>query len=426
MEEEGVEETMDSIVDDGRGFEEVMPVCQRVRMEPDLHDKEMPFPRSGHRLVANDRYAVVIGGFNPTLWSEQNSADTYYPILKEIWLFNLATHRWKKLETAGSMPKELASHAALLHDNHVLVYGGTGVPFGHNSSNKLHVLDMKTNTWRLLSMATVVDNAPAIMPPEQYGHSFVRHKNKLYVIGGTSGFDYNMQVFELKLGATSTTNPKGEVESRSLLRGAELTPRYRHESFYFNEKLHVLGGGKTNTVCSLENVDVFDIATGLWSSIPIQADPVKGHPAPRRCHGLAVYEDSASAALGQQLSVYISGGYNGTQTFDDVWELKVSRAGSKFEYKWCKFRHDLPVPLYFHSMAVTPSGSLLIFGGVDGDTEDRSATLYRCYLKPPSLLELSLRKVIESVGDVDEKRLLQIAVQLHFPQPCVDWLKNCW
>lgn len=149
--------------------------------------------------------------------------------------------------------------------------------------------------------------------------------------------------------------------------------RYRHESFYFNEKLHVLGGGKTNTVCSLENVDVFDIATGLWSSIPIQADPVKGkvffmiiissytrnvfilgHPAPRRCHGLAVYEDSASSALGQQLSVYISGGYNGTQTFDDVWELKVSRAGSKFEYKWCKFRHDLPVPLYFHSMAVTP------------------------------------------------------------------------
>lgn len=115
--------------------------------------------------------------------------------------------------------------SALLHDNHVLVYGGTGVPFGHNSSNKLHVLDMKTNTWRLLSMATVVDNAPAIMPPEQYGHSFVRHKNKLYVIGGTSGFDYNMQVFELKLGATSTTNPKGEVESRSLLRGAELTPR---------------------------------------------------------------------------------------------------------------------------------------------------------------------------------------------------------
>lgn len=48
---------------------------------------DMPYPRSGHRLVANDRYAVSIGGYNPSLWNEHNTADTYYPILKEVRKF---------------------------------------------------------------------------------------------------------------------------------------------------------------------------------------------------------------------------------------------------------------------------------------------------------------------------------------------------
>jgi hypothetical protein len=406
------------------GFEEIRPICKNV-LEPNLQAKDMPFPRSGHRLVANDRYAVSIGGFNPSLWNEHNTPETYYPILKEVWVFNLLTSRWKLLDTSGIMPKELASHAAVLHDNYVLVYGGTGVPFGHNSSNKLYALNVKTGKWRVIPTAPAEnDNIPAIAPPEQYGHAFVRNRNKLYITGGTSGFDYNMQVFELTMHGVSDANPQGGYKCRSLLRGAELVPRYRHEAFFFDGKLHVLGGGTTNTVCPMENVDVFDVASGLWTPLPIQPDPVNGQPAARRCHGLAVYEEPF--ANGQRLSVYICGGYNGTDTFDDVWELKISRAGSAIEYSWRKFSHNLPRSLYFHGMTATPNGSLLVFGGVDGETGERSAKLYRCWLKPPSLLESTLRKVMTAVGDLDENQLLRAAKELYFPETCMDWLKSRW
>jgi len=402
-----------------KGFEEIIPLCQTT--DPNLQATDMPFPRSGHRLLANDRYAVCIGGYNPSLWNEHNTQDTYYPILKEVWLFNLLTHRWKKMQTNGVMPKELASHAALLHDNFALVYGGTGVPFGHSSTNDLHALNLTTGTWSLVPLTTTDPLANTTLP-KQYGHAFVRDKHNLYVIGGTSGFHYNMQVFGCEINLDSSSGAQGQW--RLMLRGNEAAPRYRHEAFYFDGRLHVLGGGTATNVCALTNLDVFDIATGLWSTKPVQPDPDKGFPSPRRCHGLAVYEDPTAA--GQQLTVFVCGGYDGTVSFDDVWELKVALDGTESRFMWRRFAHDLPRPLYFHGMACTPSGSLLVFGGVDGVTQERSSKLYRCWLKPPSLFELSMREIFTHLGKLDERQISKMLSTLHIPGRAMDWLTNRW
>lgn len=51
---------------------------------------------------------------------------------------------------------------ALLCDNYLMVYGGTGVPFGQSSSNKLHVCDLRHLHWQ--EVETTGDP-----PLEQYG-----------------------------------------------------------------------------------------------------------------------------------------------------------------------------------------------------------------------------------------------------------------
>lgn len=45
--------------------------------------------------------------------------------------------------------------------------------------------------------------------------------------------------------------------------------------------------------------------------------------------------------------VYIHGGYNGLEAFADLWRLNLTT------FEWQKLPCKSPVPLYFHSAAVT-------------------------------------------------------------------------
>lgn len=41
--------------------------------------------------------------------------------------------------------------AAVLHGNNLLVFGGTGIPFGENNGNDVHVCNVKYKRWSLLN-----------------------------------------------------------------------------------------------------------------------------------------------------------------------------------------------------------------------------------------------------------------------------------
>lgn len=40
---------------------------------------------------------------------------------------------------------------AVLHGNNLLVFGGTGIPFGENNGNDVHVCNVKYKRWSLLN-----------------------------------------------------------------------------------------------------------------------------------------------------------------------------------------------------------------------------------------------------------------------------------
>ena len=116
-----------------------------------------PKPRSGHRIVHYKGRIFSFGGYNPSI--EQHDPDMAEdevwadsrPLFKELWELNLSTGRWTKCKMRGSVPEQLASHTAVLHPLEpglMIIYGGTGAPFGITTSNSLVVCNLNTKQFR--------------------------------------------------------------------------------------------------------------------------------------------------------------------------------------------------------------------------------------------------------------------------------------
>lgn len=80
----------------------------------------------------------------------------------QLWKFNIGLKTWSKVETSGESPSELASNCIILSNNQLYVFGGTGVPFGSSSSNKLSICNLKTLEWKSV-------NASGRSPDKRYG-----------------------------------------------------------------------------------------------------------------------------------------------------------------------------------------------------------------------------------------------------------------
>ncbi|CAC5418284.1 Kelch domain-containing protein 10 [Mytilus coruscus] len=178
-------------------FQTVGPVEQDEDVEnenvhPNDIDMDRLYPRSGHRAVVDDSNMYVLGGYNPRFRHVENSPDTYYPLFKELWKFNFTTQKWTSLITDGTMPTELASHAALRCGRNLLYFGGTGVPFGHSSSNDYYTCNLDTLKWRYVK-------CQGDIPQKKYGHAMARVGKDVFVCGGTTGFVYNMDIHRLDI-----------------------------------------------------------------------------------------------------------------------------------------------------------------------------------------------------------------------------------
>jgi len=138
------------------------------------------------------------------------------------------------------MPVELASHSAILHGNHLVLFGGTGVPFGEAASNQLHACHLPTLEW---SHIFCTGQLPICI----YGHTMTVVGNSLYVFGGTTGWEYNSDLHRLDL--------RSFVWDLVEVSGVRPDGRYRHEVASVGREMFVFGGGRSNEVglmcCSL-------------------------------------------------------------------------------------------------------------------------------------------------------------------------------
>ncbi|CAG9834106.1 unnamed protein product [Diabrotica balteata] len=354
---------------------------------------KLPFPRSGHRIGADSSNFYSFGGYNPLVRdvvSQREDEDDFwiqsYPLFQELWKFNFASKEWTKFKNSETLPMELASNALILHGNilmvYVCVYGGTGSPFGIRCSNQLYVCKVNDENGPMAEVQTTGQ-----LPLPLYGQALIFHNDYLYTIGGTTGLSYTCDIHRLNIKTMNweivyLCNGLGEYEPKG---------RYRHEVGFDGRNIYILGGGTTEEAYGFQHIPTFDVEKNEWFRQKTLRDKHRGFPDPRRCHG------AVQIACKGVVQIFITGGHDGENIFDDLWRLDVQTFQWTF-FDLCR----LPRPTYFHATAVTPEGRLYVFGGNYSVNDDvrRSNAVYSTWLCIPKLSEICWEAVLHYTPDI--------------------------
>uniref|UniRef100_A0A8B9TIR0 Kelch domain containing 10 n=1 Tax=Anas platyrhynchos TaxID=8839 RepID=A0A8B9TIR0_ANAPL len=194
----------------------------------------------------------VFGGYNPDYDESGGPENEDYPLFRELWRYNFATDTWHQMGTEGYMPRELASMSLVLHGNNLLVFGGTGIPFGESNGNDVHVCNVKYKRWALLSCR-------GKKPNRIYGQAMAIINGSLYVFGGTTGYIYSTDLHKLDLNTREWIQLKPNNMSCDMPE-----ERYRHEIAHDGQRIYILGGGTSWTAYSLDKIHAYNLETNTW------------------------------------------------------------------------------------------------------------------------------------------------------------------
>lgn len=222
-----------------------------VFMNHNAKSHEKPKARSGHRIVCDEYNLYSYGGFNPSITDDDpymqndNTWMESKPLFKELWKFSLSTQQWKRLPGQERMPNELASNAVVLKGSTLMVYGGTGVPFGESCSNQLYRCNVNDGEMYLV-------RASGEFPEPQYGQAVICDGPYLYTVGGTSGYEYTCDIHRFDL----RTKHWDAIYICAGRDPHEPKGRYRHELAFDGRRIYILGGGTS--------IEAFDFVVSIF------------------------------------------------------------------------------------------------------------------------------------------------------------------
>ncbi|KAG8576759.1 hypothetical protein GDO81_009957 [Engystomops pustulosus] len=252
------------------------PLVRFVKLSGRAAGRKSPPARSGHRCVADHANLYVFGGYNPDYDESGGPENEDYPLFRELWRYHFATGTWHQMGTDGYMPRELASMSLVLHGYNLLVFGGTGIPFGESNGNDVHVCNVKYKRWEKLS-------CDGKKPNRIYGQAMAIINGFLYVFGGTTGYIYSTDLHRLDLSSREwvqlkPNNPPCDLPEE----------RYRHEIAHDNQRIYVLGGGTSWTAYALDKIHAYNFETNTWEDIPTKPHENLGKAYTRSTSGLAL------------------------------------------------------------------------------------------------------------------------------------------
>lgn len=393
-----------------------------------------PIARSGHRIFADQDYIYVLGGYN-----QVHSNDKTYT---DAWRFNRLTQQWQECvlaDPATPLPNTLASFSLFplspanplsAGPNEVYIFGGTGFPFGQEATNSLHRVRINANGKIHIQLEESVAAAVELnnddenrnmeepffptFPPRMYGHAMCYRletdkagfpKETIYLAGGTTGHIYSMDIWKLERPAIARDAP---WKATMLNANGFETGRYRLEAVLHGNVLFTFGGGAPEYTAEFNELLTFNLTNKKFELIKTQADPVFGIPRGRKCHSLLQHGHSIYI-IGGCRDIEVVRGRPEHQIINDVWRFDLDTLA------WTRVRTTLPIPVYFHSAAVTPDGCVFVFGGcVDEDphTQTRVNRLQRMWLSPPSLKYFASTSLIENMPKSQRRRLTNMGFRL--------------
>ncbi|CAD8166845.1 unnamed protein product [Paramecium pentaurelia] len=134
-----------------------------------------PQPRFGHTIcvIAPNKIALFGGAVGDT---------GRYVITGDVYIGDMTSKKWKRIEASGSVPTNRAAHQALAIElNQMIIFGGA-VGGGGLADDNLYVFELRDDTGTWVTVPVI-----GTTPGRRYGHTMVLIKPHLIVFGGNTG-----------------------------------------------------------------------------------------------------------------------------------------------------------------------------------------------------------------------------------------------
>lgn len=274
-------------------------MANRVLTELEVFS-EIPAPRSGHRCCATLNHLLCYGGYD---------SDCDNEVYSEILSFNTISKKWTELPHSRGVRTESASSSMVINGENLIVFGGSGFPFGQKNSNDLSAYSLRSNMWTKLSS----DQGNAPMP--KYGQSMViaapMGRPTLYVFSGTIGREFldDLHCYDME-----------EKTWYDLWHEDSPEARYRHEVVVYQDGFYVLGGATYEQSLGFHEIWKFNFLSHRWTKLECKPFKDGEFPSPRKSHSCIIWKDT----------VYMCGGISQTtEPYSDIWKISLKELAWK-------------------------------------------------------------------------------------------------
>ena len=224
----------------------------------------------------------------------------------DVSTYNLATSTFTVITYTGTFPGRYY-HTGTLYNTMIYVIGGC-LDTGSVTYNDVLTFNIATSTWSSISYTGTFNG--------RKGHSATLYNNAIYVIGGFAKFGYLNEVKKYTI-ATSTWTTVATTGS--------IIVRYAHTATLYKDVIYVIGGrfddSDTTNAGTLNDVQMFTIATSTWTSIPYS-----GTLGGRYGHAATLYNNDIFIIAGKA-----SGTSYPTTDYNDVNKFSIMPAGIPVE-----------------------------------------------------------------------------------------------
>jgi len=300
-----------------------------------------PSARNGHAMAATPSGALLFGGTTSGAPSGR---------LGDTWVFNESNWSWSQVvaSPAARQNTAMAATPSTATPSVALLFGGNNdeVAFHPHYFADTWLFNTGTNTWTQVTITGTpvrADNPPA----RGYHAMAATPEGDVLLFGGTTN--------GLAAGALADTwlfayDGTGTGTWTQLLPTATPTKRYGHAMAATPSGV-LLFGGTTNGSGSGALADTWlftydGTGTGTWTQLLPTATPTK-----RYGHAMAATPSG----------VLLFGGYDGASYYNDTLLFTYDGTGTG---TWTQILPtNTPTKRYFHAMAATSLGDVLLFGG---------------------------------------------------------------
>ncbi|CZS91855.1 related to cell polarity protein tea1p [Rhynchosporium agropyri] len=242
---------------------------------------EGPGPRVGHASLLVGNAFIVYGG--DTKMDDSDTLD------ETLYLLNTSTRQWSRAVPAGPRPSGRYGHSLNILGSKIYVFGGQVEGYFMNDlvAFDLNQLQVPTNRWEMLIRNSEEGGPPpGQIPPARTNHSIVTYNEKLYLFGGTNGFQWFNDVW--------CYDPVPNTWEALDCIGYIPAPREGHAAAIVDDVMYIFGG-RTEEGADLGDLAAFRISSRRWYTFQNMGPS----PSPRSGHSMTAYNKQVVVLAGE-------------------------------------------------------------------------------------------------------------------------------